>query len=53
MRRRGGPHVAIALGPGEPLTAQLRAVVSPGGPVSGGGGPSKAQRFLEMNVVAK
>ena len=36
MRRRGGPNVAIAFGPGGPLTAQLRAVESPGGPVSGG-----------------
>ena len=48
MHRRGGPNVAIAFGPGGPLTAQLRAVESPGGPVSGGGGggggggPSKA-----------
>ena len=38
--RRGGPHVTIALGPGGQLTAQLHAVVSPGGPVSRGG-PSK------------
>ena len=36
MHRRGGPNVAIAFGPGGPLTAQLRAVESPGGPVSGG-----------------
>ena len=36
MRRRGGPNVAIAFGPGGPLTAQLRVVESPGGPVSGG-----------------
>ena len=35
MHRRGGPNVAIAFGPGRPLTAQLRAVESPGGPVSG------------------
>ena len=33
MRRRGGPNVAIAFGPGGPLTAQLRAVESPGGTV--------------------
>ena len=36
MHRRGGPNVAIAFGPGGPLTAQLRAVESPGEPVSGG-----------------
>ena len=36
MRRRGGPNVAIAFGPGGPRTAQLRVVESPGGPVSGG-----------------
>ena len=36
MHRRGGPNVAIAFDPGGPLTAQLRAVESPGGPVSGG-----------------
>ena len=35
MHRRGGPNVAIAFGPGRPLTAQLRAVESPGGQVSG------------------
>ena len=36
MHHRGGPNVAIAFGPGGPLTAQLRVVESPGGPVSGG-----------------
>ena len=38
MRRRGGPHVATAFGPGGPLTTVLLAVDSPGGPLSGGGG---------------
>ena len=37
MHCRGGPHVAIAFGPGGPLTAQLRAVDSLG---RGGGGTS-------------
>ena len=33
MHRRGGLNVAIAFGPGgPPLTVQLRAVESPGGP---------------------
>ena len=41
MRRAGGPNIAIIFGPGGPLTAQLRAADSPGGPVLGGG-PSKA-----------
>ena len=36
MRRRGGPHVVTAFGPGGPLTALLLAVDSPGGPLSGG-----------------
>ena len=36
MRRGGGPYVAINLGPGGPLKALVRAVDSPGGPVSWG-----------------
>ena len=52
MHRRGGPNVAIAFGPGGPLTAQLCARggksggtsfgVGGGGGGGGGGGPSKA-----------
>ena len=37
MRRRGGPNVVIAFSPMGPLTAQLRAVDSPGGDQFHGG----------------
>ena len=53
MHRRGGPNVAIAFGPGGSLTAQLRAVESPGGPVSGGGGDHRKRdsaRVFTANV---
>ena len=36
MRRRGGPYIAAAIGPGGPLTSLLFSVDSPGGPLSWG-----------------